>query len=55
MFRNSFTVNLGFLPNCGFNIKMSLKIKAKLFEEKKNSFLLLGIRKTLSLGEFDES
>ena len=34
---------------------MSLK-KVELFEDKKKfSFLFLGIRKTLSFGEFDES
>ena len=36
--------------------KMSLKIKAKLFEDKQNFlFFLSGTSKTLSLGEFDES
>ena len=39
-----------------FEKKMSLKIKAKLFEDKQNFlvFFCLGTRKTLSLGEFDE-
>ena len=38
------------------NIKMSLKIKAELLEEKKRiSFLYLETRNTLSLEEFDES
>ena len=38
------------------NIKISLKIKAELFEDKqKFYFLCLGTSKALSLGEFDES
>ena len=35
--------------------KCHKKIKAKLFEDTKFSYLCLGIRKTLSFGEFDES
>ena len=35
--------------------KMSLKIKAELFEDKQKNFLCLGTSKTLSLGEFHES
>ena len=38
------------------NRKMSLKIKAELFEDKKNIyFLYLGTSKTLSLGELFKS
>ena len=44
--------------SCRFSVqnkKTSLKIKLNCLRKNKSSFLCLGIRKTLSLGEFDES
>ena len=44
--------------SCRFSLqnkKMSLRIKLNHLRTNKSSFLCLGISKTLSLGEFDES
>ena len=47
-----------FNSSCRFSVqnrKMPLKIKLNFLRTNKTSFLFLGTRKTLSLGEFDES
>ena len=47
-----------FNSSCRFSVqnrKMSLKINLNCLRTNKSSFLCLGISKTLSLGEFDES
>ena len=52
----SFNSSCGLKKDCKIKQKNVPKNKAKLFEEKqKFSSLCLGISKTLSLGEFDES
>ena len=47
-----------FNSSCRFSVqnrKISLRIKLNYLRTNKSSFLCLGTRKTLSLGEFDES